>query len=122
MAASPRVFLRYSSYSGKLPSKKVNLLLSSKARMCVAMRSRNQRSWEMSALFRVRVWVSPRDRVLFGTRTLGWLGKERVDVALERWKLALQDAPHNLIRNRGVAMDQKVAEGHDTGSVCNAMR
>jgi hypothetical protein len=48
VAASPRVCLRQSSYSLKLPSKKVTLLSPSKARMCVAILSRNQRSWEMT--------------------------------------------------------------------------
>ena len=48
VAASPSCCLRQSSYSEKLPSKNVTLLSPSNARMWVATRSRNQRSWEMT--------------------------------------------------------------------------
>src|SRR4029077_637998 len=44
-APAPRVSFTHSAYSPHVPSNQVVWLSPSKARMCVATRSRNQRSW-----------------------------------------------------------------------------
>src|SRR5262245_9588547 len=44
-ASAPRVSFTHSAYSAHVPSNHVTWLSPSKARMCVATRSRNQRSW-----------------------------------------------------------------------------
>src|SRR4029077_3708437 len=44
-ASAPRVSFTHSAYSPHVPSNQVVWLSPSKARMCVATRSRNQRSW-----------------------------------------------------------------------------
>ena len=46
-ASAPRRRFLSSIYSSKFPSNHSTWLSPSKARICVAMRSRNQRSWEM---------------------------------------------------------------------------